>query len=62
MSRDNTVGIATSYGLDDGGFGFRVSVGPGIFSMSSSPALCRGQENMDLYIHSHISFHGVVLK
>jgi hypothetical protein len=22
---------------------------------------CRGQENMDLYIHSPIRFHGVVL-
>jgi hypothetical protein len=31
-SRDSAVGIATGYGLDDRGFGVRVSVGSKIFS------------------------------
>jgi hypothetical protein len=31
MSRDNVVGIATGYGLDNGGVGVRVPVGPRIF-------------------------------
>jgi hypothetical protein len=30
--RDSVVGIAIGYGLDDGGFGVRVSVGARIFS------------------------------
>jgi hypothetical protein len=33
------VGIATGYGLDDGGVGVRVPVGSRIFSMSSRPVL-----------------------
>jgi hypothetical protein len=36
---DSVVGIATGYGLDYRGFGFRVPIGSGIFSMSSGPAL-----------------------
>jgi hypothetical protein len=39
MSRDNVVGIATGYGLDDRGVGVRAPVGSRIFSMSSIPAL-----------------------
>jgi hypothetical protein len=38
-SRDSAVGIATAYGLDDGGVGVRVPVGSRIFSMSSRQAL-----------------------
>jgi hypothetical protein len=38
-SRDSEVGIATSYGLEDRGFGVRVPVGSRIFSTSSRPAL-----------------------
>jgi hypothetical protein len=36
---DSSVGIATSYGLDDRGAGVRVLVGSRIFSTSSTPAL-----------------------
>jgi hypothetical protein len=38
-SRDNGVGIAARYGLDDRGFGVRVLVGSRMFSTSSIPAL-----------------------
>jgi hypothetical protein len=36
-SRDSSVGIATSYGLDDRGFGVRVPVGSRIFSSPNRP-------------------------
>jgi hypothetical protein len=36
-SRDSVVGIATGYGLDEGGVGVRVPVGSRIFSTSSRP-------------------------
>jgi hypothetical protein len=36
-SRDNSVGIATGYGLDDRGVGFRVPVGARIFSSNCRP-------------------------
>jgi hypothetical protein len=39
-SRDSVVGLATGYGLDNRGVGFRVPVGSKInFSLSSIPAL-----------------------
>jgi hypothetical protein len=38
-SRDSVVGIATGYGLDDGGAEVRVPVGSRIFSTSFRPAL-----------------------
>jgi hypothetical protein len=38
-SRDSAVGIATGYGLDNQGVGFRVPVGARIFSTASRPAL-----------------------
>jgi hypothetical protein len=83
-SWDSVVCIATGYRLDDRGVGFRVLVGPKIFSsprhpdrLWGSPSLlssgyrgsfpgckaagawnwpltskeCRGQENVDLYVH-----------
>jgi hypothetical protein len=37
MSRDNVVGIATGYGLDDRGVGVRVLVGSRIFSSPRRP-------------------------
>jgi hypothetical protein len=37
FSRDRAVGMATGYGLDDGGVGVRVPVGSRIFFMSSRP-------------------------
>jgi hypothetical protein len=37
LSRDGAVGIATSYGLDDRGFGVRVTVGSRIFSSPKRP-------------------------
>jgi hypothetical protein len=36
-SRDNAVGIATGYGLDDRGVGIRVPVGSRIFSSPRRP-------------------------
>jgi hypothetical protein len=36
-SRDSVVGIATAYGLDDGGVGVRVPVGSRIFSSPRHP-------------------------
>jgi hypothetical protein len=39
VSRNSSVGIATSYWLDDRGVGVRVPVGSIIFSTSSRPAL-----------------------
>jgi glutamine synthetase len=39
ISRDNVVGIAISYGLDDRRVGVRVPVGSRILSTSSRPAL-----------------------
>jgi hypothetical protein len=36
-SRDSVVGIATGYGLDDGGVGVRVPVGSSIFSSPRRP-------------------------
>jgi hypothetical protein len=36
-SRDSVVGIATGYGLDDGGVGVRVRVGSRIFSSPRRP-------------------------
>jgi hypothetical protein len=36
-SRDSTVGLATSYGLDDRGIGVRVPVGSTIFSSPRRP-------------------------
>jgi hypothetical protein len=39
LFRDNVVGIATGYGMDDRGVGVGVPVGSRIFSMSSRPAL-----------------------
>jgi hypothetical protein len=38
-SWDSAVGIATGYGLNDGGVGVRVPIGSRIFPTSSSPAL-----------------------
>jgi hypothetical protein len=91
-SRNSVVGIATGYGLDDGGVGVRFLVGSRIFSSPRCPDVgppsflsngylrifprskvagawswpltsnyCQGQENVDLYIHSPIWLHGVVL-
>jgi hypothetical protein len=37
MSRDNTVGIATGYGMEDRGVGVRVTVGSRIFSSRRRP-------------------------
>jgi hypothetical protein len=42
-SRESIVGIAIGYGLDDRKVGARVSVGSGIFSTSSRPALVSTQ-------------------
>jgi hypothetical protein len=39
LSRDSVIGIATGYGLDDGGVGVPVPVRSKIFSMPSRPAL-----------------------
>jgi hypothetical protein len=36
-SRDSVVGIATSYGLDDGGVGVRIPVGSRILSFPNRP-------------------------
>jgi hypothetical protein len=94
-SQGTSVGIATSYRLDNGGVGVRVSIGAifSLFYTSSRPVLglthpsywmgtgtsfpggkatgawswpltsnwCRGQENKDLYMHSPIPLHGVVV-
>jgi hypothetical protein len=37
LGRDSAVGIATGYGLDDGGIGVRVPVGSRIFSSPRRP-------------------------
>jgi hypothetical protein len=39
MNRDSVVGLATGYGLDEGGVGVSVLVGSRIVSMSSRPVL-----------------------
>jgi hypothetical protein len=36
-NRDSVVGIATGYGLDNGGIGVRVPVGSRIFSSTNHP-------------------------
>jgi hypothetical protein len=43
MSQDSSVGIATGYGLDDGGVGVRVPVGARIF-----PSPCRPDRSCGL--------------
>jgi hypothetical protein len=45
-SRDSSVGIATSYGLDDRGVGVRVPVGSGIFSSPDHPDRLWGPPNL----------------
>jgi hypothetical protein len=73
----STVGVATVYGLDDGGFRVQVPVGSRIFSANLlvpeilSPGVKGpGHESdnspptsaeVDLYIHSLICLHGLVL-
>jgi hypothetical protein len=44
--RDSAVGIATGYGLDDGGVGVRVPVGSRIFSSPSPPDRLWGPPNL----------------
>jgi hypothetical protein len=39
MSRDSSVGIATGYGMDDGGFESRQGLGIFLFATASRPAL-----------------------
>jgi hypothetical protein len=46
MSRDNSVGIATGYGLDDRGVGVRVPVGSRIFSSPRRSDLLWGPPNL----------------
>jgi hypothetical protein len=46
VSQDSAVGIATSYGLDDRGFGVRVPVVSRIFSSSCSPDRLWGPPNL----------------
>jgi hypothetical protein len=71
-SQVRVVGIATGYGLNYRGFGARVPVGSRIFSSPRCPDRLwgppgllsngrRGQENVDLYIHSPIRVHVAVL-
>jgi hypothetical protein len=69
-SRDSIVGIATVYALEERWVGVRVPVGLRIFSSPRCPDrfwgpltsnYCRDQENVDIYIHSPIYLHGVVL-
>jgi hypothetical protein len=88
-SRDSAVGIATGYGLDGRGAGFRVPVGsrcsllhvvqtgsgahpasypivlgvklPGLKADHSPPTSDEVNKNVDLYIHSPIRLHEVVL-
>jgi hypothetical protein len=45
-SRDGAVGIEIEYGLDDGGFGVRVSVGSRIFSSPLRPDLFWGPPSL----------------
>jgi hypothetical protein len=45
-SRDSSVGIATSYGLDDRGVGVRVPVASRIFSSSRGPDRLWGPLNL----------------
>jgi hypothetical protein len=45
-SRDSAVGIATGYGLDNGGVGIQVPVGSRIFSSSSCPDRLWGPPNL----------------
>jgi hypothetical protein len=44
--RDNVVGIATGYGLDDRGVGVRVPVGSRIFSSPRRPDRVWGPSNL----------------
>jgi hypothetical protein len=46
MGRDSSVGIATSYGLDDRGVGVRVPVGSGILSSPRRPDRLWGPPNL----------------
>jgi hypothetical protein len=48
-SRDSSVGIATGYGLDNGGVGVRVPVGPRIFSSPRRPDGFWGPNSLLLY-------------
>jgi hypothetical protein len=94
INLDSSVGIETSFGLDDWGVGVRVWYGqkvsllhvvqtgsgahPASYRMGTGDSFpggkaagawswplnsnkYRGQENVDLYIHSSIRLHGVVL-
>jgi hypothetical protein len=45
-SRDSAVGIATGYGLDDGGVGVRVPIGLRIFTSPSRPDRLWGPPNL----------------
>jgi hypothetical protein len=46
MSRDSVVGIASGYGLDDRGVGFRVPVGSRILSSRRCPDRLWGPPNL----------------
>jgi hypothetical protein len=46
MSRDSVVSIATGYGMDDRGIGFRVPVGSRIFSFPRRPDQLWGPPNL----------------
>jgi hypothetical protein len=56
-SRDNVVGIASGYGLDDRGVGVRVPVGSRIFSTSSRPSL--GSTQPSIQCVSGVLYPGV---
>jgi hypothetical protein len=74
-SRDSSVGVACGYGLDYRQVGVPVPVGSmdtgavsprvkrqGREAYHSPPASAEvSQENVGLYIHTHIRLHGVVL-
>jgi hypothetical protein len=54
-SRDNVVGIATSYGLDDRRVGVRVPVGSRIFSVPDRPAALRFTEPPNQWVQGALS-------
>jgi hypothetical protein len=73
-SRDSAVGIGSGYGLDDQGVGVRSRAHPASYPVQSVPGgsfhgikrpgreAGRGEEYVDLYIHSLERHHGLLIE
>jgi hypothetical protein len=59
MIRDNVVGIATGYGLEDRGIGVRIPVGSRIFTFPYHPDRVWGPPNLLYNGYRGVSFPGV---